>query len=60
MKVNNYLDTISFYNKKQIKNNIKKIYLDNKYKFDLEKNEINKIMLNFKNNSIKFTKQYIF
>jgi hypothetical protein len=36
-KVYNYLDSITFFNKKQIKNNIMKLYLDNEYKFDLEK-----------------------
>ena len=60
IKVHNYLDSITFCDKKQIKHNIRKIYLDNEYKFDLEKDEINKIIMKFKNNSIKFTKQYIF
>ena len=59
-KVFLYLDNISMYNKKQIKNNILNIYKDNKFKFPLNNNDINKIIYNFLKYSIKFTKQYMF
>ena len=59
-KIYYFFDKLTFYNKKYIKDEIYKIYTCNNYTFKIDNNSINNIISNFKKNSYKFTKQYMF
>ena len=60
IKVYKFLDKLTFYNKKYVKDELIKIYKDNNYKFKIDNNDLNRIINLFKKNSIKFTKEIIF
>jgi len=51
-----YLDKITFYNKKYVKMDIYNKYKEKFYTFPYNKKEVNRIMTNYKNNSINFLK----
>lgn len=55
-----YLENLTYYNKKIIKNKIIEIYNEKQFKFKLSNIHINLLINKYRNNSIKFTKQYIF
>ena len=59
-KVYKFLDSITYYNKKYINQEIYKIYSSNKFIFKFDNININNIIFNFKKYSYKFTKQYMF
>ena len=59
-EVYNYLESILIFNKKFIKIEIMKIYKNYESYFELDNKEINTIINNFKRDSIKFTKNFIF
>ena len=58
--VNKYLNNITFYDIKIIKNDLFNIYKENNFKFEYNTKKINDIINNFKKNSVKFSKDYIF
>ena len=55
-----YLNNLNFFDIKVVKNDIYNIYKENNFKFEYNIKKINKILNNFKKNSIKFSKDYIF
>lgn len=59
-KVNDYLENLTYYNKKFIRIEIRKLYDDGDYNFTIDNKDINRIINDYKNKSIKFNKEYIF
>ena len=58
--INEYLEKINFFNKKDIKEYIFNLYNSNKYSFKFDNNDANNLINNFKKNSVKFNKKYMF
>ena len=50
------MDTIEFYNRREIKNKLKSLYNETTYSFELKDNTINYIIKKWKINSTKFSK----
>ena len=59
-KVNEYLEKLTYYNKKIMLLEIRNIYNDGDFNFQLDDKDIKTIIKDYKNNSIKFNKEYIF
>ena len=51
-----YLNTIIYYDKKEIEVNLKEIFLNNRYNFTLKDSTINNIIKKWKSNTNKFKK----